>query len=45
MDNEYIRKADLMLDLLDKRNELNKIIQKTRNELRELKKERKEKNL
>lgn len=45
MDDKYIKKADLMLDLLDKRNELNKVIQKTRNELRELKKERKEKNL
>lgn len=45
MDDKYIKKADLMLDLLDKRNELNKVIQKTRNESRELKKERKEKNL
>lgn len=45
MDDEYIRKTDLMLDLLDKRNELNKIIQKTRNELRELKKRQKGKKL
>lgn len=44
MNEEYIKKADLLLDLIDERNILNNKINKVRNELRELKKRRKEKN-
>lgn len=44
MNEEYIKKADLLLDLIDERNILNNKINKIRNELRELKKRRKEKN-
>lgn len=44
MNDEYIKKADLLLDLIDERNILNNKINKVRNELRELKKRRKEKN-
>lgn len=45
MNKEYIDKTDYLLDLIDIRNKLNKEITKTRNRLREIKKERKEKKI
>lgn len=44
MNEEYIKKANLLLDLIDEKNILNNKINKVKNELRELKKHRKENN-
>lgn len=45
MEKEFIQKGDKLLELLDKRNQLNKQIRKLREELRNNKKTRKEKEI
>lgn len=45
MEKEFIQKGDKLLELLDKRNQLNKQIRKLREELRNNKKGRKEKEI